>query len=554
MSGPTIAPEVASLRPASQIMRLSVMGASFPTRLSFLRRLIRALRDEDAKVVRPVWNIDAKGFGHAVYSVGIGGFTYSLVAFTRDLPADDRTDRVIATAWDAAFVLYDGVPDAREIARLGANAPLQEVGRFTERDLVLSRANKSVRLFAEVIAALKAGAQPDPARIAEIGYLMRTTAVYGNGKFGSADRSIIADRPLLDGPFAAEMLTVWLIRGFTHDLIEHIGGGTLERRLKRHLGIGNATGLGMAPFLVSHPILMHKWVLARETALARCLEVAAVSAATAARIGELGERAARHLGQWHVPDAAYTKRIAALSGEWAAFRRYIEPVGEIAQPYLHMLRFAASDAGIAAELQELIAALILEANPEIVDPLAETMAAHSHQRLDGAMSCGALRAGIETRLGWALSPDFGRQQETWQFWYVSEEKLELRLGLRHAEPGAELESPLDIARRIQALYVALDGAEASVAEFLMDHPEHRFAARRAQTALLYPYAEIHDNLIGERCLPIDMLRFKLAMFGASKFDPKSDRWTRITLAQGAPLFDELTRSDADDWWLPVFVT
>ena len=50
-------------------------------------------------------------------------------------------------------------------------------------------------------------------------------------------------------------------------------------------------------------------------------------------------------------------------------------------------------------------------------------------------------------------------------------------------------------------------------------------------------------------LPIDMLRCKLAFFGASKFDPKSDRWTRITLCQGAPLFDEL--DNADDWWLPV---
>jgi hypothetical protein len=67
----------------------------------------------------------------------------------------------------------------------------------------------------------------------------------------------------------------------------------------------------------------------------------------------------------------------------------------------------------------------------------------------------------------------------------------------------------------------------------------------------YPYGEIQDNLIGEQCLPIDMLRCKLSFFGASKFDPKSDRWTRITLCQGAPLIDELGEG-ADDWWLPVF--
>ena len=36
---------------------------------------------------------------------------------------------------------------------------------------------------------------PMPAMIRDIGYLMRTTAVYGNGKFGIADRALIADRP-----------------------------------------------------------------------------------------------------------------------------------------------------------------------------------------------------------------------------------------------------------------------------------------------------------------------------------------------------------------------
>ena len=44
-----------------------------------------------------------------------------------------------------------------------------------------------------------------------------------------------------------------------------------------------------------------------------------------------------------------------------------------------------------------------------------------------------------------------------------------------------------------------------------------------------------------------MLRGKLAMLGASRFDPKSLLWTRVTFFQGAPLADELARPDADDW-------
>ena len=75
---------------------------------------------------------------------------------------------------------------------------------------------------------------------------------------------------------------------------------------------------------------------------------------------------------------------------------------------------------------------------------------------------------------------------------------------------------------------------------------------RVQTAARHAYSEIRDNLIADTCLPIDMLRCKLAFFGAAKFDPKSDRWTRITMYQGAPGFAELSRDNADGWAFPVF--
>ena len=43
------------------------MGAAHPTRLSFLRILLRRARDENWYVTRPIWRIDEDGFGHAVY-------------------------------------------------------------------------------------------------------------------------------------------------------------------------------------------------------------------------------------------------------------------------------------------------------------------------------------------------------------------------------------------------------------------------------------------------------------------------------------------------------
>ncbi len=538
-----------ALRTPDTVMRLARMGAMFPTRLSFLRTLMRALAAEDVKVVRRQWQISAQGFGHAVYALRFGGHDYALVAVSSDLPDAQRTDRVIATAWDTAYVLYDGIPDAAEIARICAAAPKQEAARFTERDLVLSRANKSVRLFAHVVERLRAGRQPDADLVRRTGYLMRTTAVYGNGKFGIADRSVIETRPGLGGPFMAEMLTVWLIRLFTHDLVEFLGGAPLERGIKRHLGIGNSTGLGMAPFLVTHPVLLNNWMTARETALARVRAQPPLLPAQAQRLCDLAARAARHLDEWEVPDAAHQARIAALRTDWRATCARITP--EALQEPQALDRLLVWSEGQSLDVQELLVSLLLEPFGDLVDGLAECMCDPFGALVTPYADTQVLKTAIEESCAWALVPDYACAAGSRQFWYVSAAKQEPRLGDRYAEAGAELESPLDIGRRIKALHAALPAQSQPLTAFLAEQPDHALAAWRVAVAERYAYADIRDNLIGETCLPIDMLRCKLAFFGASKFDPKSDRWTRITLCQGAPLADELA-SRGDDWWLPVF--
>lgn len=535
------------LRDPEQVMRLTRMGAMFPSRLSFLRTLMRALSAENATVTRPVWQMDEAGFGHAVYCVDLGGYTYSLVAVSNDLAEDKRTDRVIAEAWDSAYVLFDGVPDADDIARIVSQVPLQEAGRFTEKELVLSRANKSVRLFAHVAEALKTGAELDIDLIRSTGYLMRTTAVYGNGKFGIADRAHIENRPHMSGPFMAEMLTVWLIRGFTHDLVEHVGGAPLPRGIKRHLGIGNSTGLGMAPFLVSHPLLLDAWFQVRETALARVRAVEFIDADMAERLYVLVARVAQHLAEWNVPDVGAQKDIEQLRSEWVEVASLLTPAFLLDQSPFDALINAVS--GMSIGCQELVVSLVLEPNGALVDGLTNCMATPFVPVLDPTMPMVDVQKLIADQWAWATSIDFEDRCETAQFWYVSEEKLEPRLGNRYEEDGADLESPLDIARRVSALSKDIDGS-GTVASFLTQFPRHRFAIRRVQALANHGYAEIRDNLISDRCHPIDMLRCKLSFFGAAKFDPKSDRWTRITLCQGAPLFDEL--DTPDDWWLPVF--
>jgi hypothetical protein len=446
-------------RPPDTVMRLSRLGASHQTRLSFMRVLLRRLRQEGWRFDRPVWEMDARGVGRAVYRAIGPRRTYSLVAFAHDLPDALRSDRVIAEAWDATFALVDGTPDRADLDRLEANVPKQEAGRVSDRELVLSRANRSVRLWSHVVDSLAAGRQPDPEELEEVGYLMRTTAVYGSGKFGAADRATLAGRPVMGGPFRAEMLAVWLIRAFVADLVEHLarakGGASavpLAPALRRRLGIGNSTGLGMAPFLVNHPVLLHRWIAAREEALARVRALPAAQPAEQAVFRDRFARAAAGLPGWRSAHPLQRAKLDALAADCARIEARLGPDAlDGPRPWDALWRWA--EAALSPEGQELLAALMLEPHADLVDPLAEEMGADelAYFRIDGSWTAGQMRAALRDGYGWALGRDYDDRAASARFWYVSEAKLEPRLGERHEEPGAGREQPLDIARRAAGL-------------------------------------------------------------------------------------------------------
>jgi len=546
---------VAFRRPPSEVMRLDRMGCSHPTRLSFLRQLLRRIAAERWAFDRPVWDMDARGVGRAVYRMRTPCGSLSLVAFGHDLPADQRSDRVIATAWDATFALFDGTPDADDLDRLQANVPLQEAGRVSPRELSLSRANRSVRLFTHVVERLAEGQQPDERMLRETGYLMRTTAVYGSGKFGAADRAMIAGRPALSAPFQAEMLSVWLTRAFTTDLVEHMAqarGGDRAVRLRpvlrRVLGVGNSTGLGMAPFLVRHPVLLNNWMMAREEALARVRAQETADQATLAGFRTALAAAAQNATDWQSAHPIQQAKLADLRDGLARLERFVTDDWDTIAPQPWDALWHWGQANLPLEAQEALLAAMLEPHGDLIDRLGDCMQAdeEAHFGIDGAMRVADLRVILQDHYDWAIHTDYEDPGHCARFWYISEEKLEPRLGERFEEEGAQRELPLDTGRQAAALWHALreEADDTPVARLLLAHPEHRLMVRRAQVTARHPFAEIRDNLIAADVLPIDLLRCKLAFFGATRFDPRSDRWVRISLFQGASYPDELHREEA----------
>lgn len=549
------------MRPASKVMRLKRMGSFHQSRLSFMRVLLRRLKKENWQFDRPTFDIDEKGVGVATYRAIGPERTYTLVAFAHDLPAELRSDRVIAEAWDATFTLFDGEPTKADIERLSKNVPLQEAGRVSENEICLSRANRSVRLFKYVSECLAQGEQPDVAEIEKVGYLMRTTAVYGSAKFGACDRKKWAERPEFSGSFQPELLSVWLIRMFAIDIVEHMAkmqGGEkavgLDPYVRRQFGVGNSTGLGMAPFLINHPALIHSWINARETAIGIVRSLQKADADKIATFENLVERAEFNAQSWHTDHEHQKNKIECLRKDFTKINAVLKTdILNQNTPWDALMKWAEDNLGF--EGQEQIASLIMEPYGELVDHMAETMCADESEsfRIKGTMQIDALKTSLENLYQWVNEIDFDGRDANSRVWYVSEEKLEPRLGERHEEPIEAYEQPLSPARDVVRLMRCLeswDGHE-TIAAFLMKHPEHRHIVRRVQLVADKQYAEICDNTISSTMLPIDLLRCKLSFFGATKFDPRSDRWVRITMYQGAPYPDELVELDPDDLAYPA---
>ena len=547
-------------RPASVVMKLARMGSFHQSRLSFMRVLLRRLKAENWQFRQGEWRIDKHGVGVATYEAIGPERTYTLVAFAHDLPEEKRSDRVIAEAWDATFTLHDGTISQNDITRLAANVPRQEAGRISGQELVLSRANRSVRLFDYVVDCLARGQQPDRQTIEPIGYLMRTTAVYGSGKFGAADRSLWADRPEFSGSFQPELLAVWLIRSFTIDIVEHMARQRapetaikLDPDIRRRIGVGNSTGLGMAPFLINHPALIHAWINARETALTRVRQLSHAKGGTIADLTRLVQRALVNATEWTTDSPYQKQKTAGLRDDLTKLVEFLTDFDPAtASPYNAIFEWG--EQNLSLEGQEQLVSLLIEGHGALVDDLAVTMSADetSSFHIDGNMTIGKIKHILDEAYSWVNDIDYRENAAQARVWYVSEEKLEPRLGERFEEPIEPYEQPLAPGRDIVAARETLNQWDdsTSIASFLLTHPEHRHIIRRVQIVASLPYAEIQDNTIAADMQPIDLLRCKLSFFGASKFDPRSDRWLRITMYQGAPFPDELAGLDPDDLAYP----
>lgn len=550
------------LRPAAQVMDPTDMSGARATRHSFARALVRRAVARDWRIERTRFDIDERGCGTAVYRVQAEGHVWSFVAFSQRLAQGERTDRVIAKSWDVTAALVEGDVDRARVQRMAAQVPLQENGRAEADELIWTRANRSERFFDYVVDRLVRGEQPERDKFGCSPYVMRSTAFYSNGKCGLADFERFTGEHPFAVPYRAHMLAAWLLRELSYDLVERCavlrnpGAARLSGDWRRYLGLGNATGLGMVPYVINHPEVLDAWARLREVPLASVLSRDVSPAdADVDRVVELLGRAVTCLAEQtelvpepYLANPVLADQVAPVAGLLDEWRRTGEVAGQAVTAIWRVLHNAA--AAIGPECRGVVASVLTELSADLDEAVEASLRCDESRPLAPGIRCSEVLASIEDSYAWVDDIDFTDPAQTRHFWFSSADNEEPRRARRGEDPGEPVEHGVDIARAVSALrddLAVTDGA-TSVAEFLLAHPWHRNSVCRVRSVGGLAYGEVHANLLAADFVPLHVQRLQLAVYGMENFNPQSTDWLRVTLLSGAPRIGDLLTGTADDDW------
>ena len=307
----------------------------------------------------------------------------------------------------------------------------------------------------------------------------------------------------------------------------------------------------MAPFIVNHPTLLNNWILCRETALKKIREIKSIDVREKNLFKSCLKSSIKNITSWNTESEFQQKKIKDLLRDIQKLLDFIENKFNFEEDYPFNRIYLWIEKETCEECIEYVVSIMMEPFGKIIEPLVKQMSSDEDQyfNIPTYRTIKELRSIIQDRYSNILSINFKEKKNQKKFWFISRNKEEPRIADRFKEQGSDLEQPLAIARDIKKLYerLQLSKDDQTVDKFLADNSDLRHVVRRAFIVEKFPYSEIQDNTISEDMVPIDMLRLKLSFFGALKFDPRSDKWLRICMFQGAPLPDDL--KNYDDHWV-----
>lgn len=561
---------LARLRLEDEVMRPEVLRAIKATRFSFARSLLTRMTRNRWRIELTHIDVDQVGAGRLVYTIRAEGrkFLFGVMSFP---PQDtEYSGRIADGGFDFIGTIMDGKADhARIMEELDEFATKLWSGRTDNSTYGWTQANRSNRFFDHTVESLASGRQPDIEYLASGGgYIIRNAGYFGNGRFGTRSWLSLEPGHPFSEPYHLDLLALYLFRTVGFDVAEAIarrrnptGAVALRPDLKRKLGIGNSSGVGMVAALIRWPAWMSAYNFPRELALAHAFsQRGPVEPERADRVRDLLERASNYYREQPdcpVPEIERPARLADGLGELAVraeelFRRGSVNGLATSHPWNAISNLAARSG--SAELREQVHAIILDAFPEFSDACAELFpeAMKISRVLRPGMSVGYLRSLISERFAWALTIDYSLLGARAYFWYRSEEHGENRRGEIGIDPGEENQTFVDVAGAVNALARELAALppDMGVGQFLMRAPEFTHVVTRVQLAEHLPYSEIRGNLIDQQFLPMDGIRFLLSMMGLECSHPHNTRWVKGVFLQGAPTPQEVAEGGVIDWIFP----
>lgn len=555
-----------ALRLPKQVMRPEHLAAIQPSRLSVSRAMIARMTRERWDVRCLSFDIDDRAKGTALYRITAPGGVFDFPVFSFEFNPAGRTGRIIGRNWDMMGALVEGPMSALEIEHTQRELPKLYAGRATERTLVWARSNRSSRAFDHVVDSLAAGQQPELSRLSQVCYLMRNTGLDGNGTFGTRSfRALESNHPLRN-PLAAQMLSAYMMREFATDLVTNLArhhGGTqavdLDPAIRRFLGVGNGSALGLILFANNHSKLLDRFLHARETALAHAKALpAAPDSAEVKRLLVLLERAIRFRREDRtvydvlVPSDTIAAELAIVRD---ALTDYIATgcIGGLTQTLPLAALCDHVENKVLPETQETLHSLLIELVPELADSLCETLIVSEEPTVLPSMRVGELRQLLRDDYAWCFAMDLSTEASRRYIWYKSATAEEPRRGPRE-EVEQAFNLGLDLPRLIQQLDTALAGqpSDRSMAHFLLGHPEHRGIVARVQSLRGLHYHSPHMNIMGEDFIPIQIVRLlNVGLHGIDKTRDFLNRNLRGVLYHGAPLPEDLRTGTHGDWFYPA---
>lgn len=565
--------EALRLRPPELLMTPERLSAQKPMRLSFVRLLLSRMIAERWETRQVSAQLDPRGVGVLMYETTTPTRTLHTLILSDSIPKEMQSDRAVGTRWDMTVGVSERCFDDAAVARFAAAPPRDggsgadlRLGRVDEGFLLIVCANRSNRVFDHAVEALATGQQPNVVDLGQVGYLLRGINYIANGMMGTRMfDSMEVDHPL-KGPYFAQMFGCYLVREAGFDVVNaiarHRSRGSVElcQSIRRHIGVGNSTGVGLGLMVNRHPILINQWITLRETALAYARQSEPIDCAkNSKRLLALLDRATIYLREdrtdngFFMPSSAIAYDLTCALGLVREFDMQSTMDGlRHHQPWDYLAETVEATGHM--ESAETLNSILVELRPEVAARLAPLQIIKETYGLSPEMPTRVLLEIVESEYEWALRIDLAQESAYYWMWYRTAIGGEPRMTRRGAAGDAALRNvALDIPGEVQELRRALRAAVpgADVADLLNRRPDLRATVERVQSVAGLPYHSPHMNMFDRDFVPINLGRFVLwALKGLEKPSPKNNIWIRGVLLQGAPTALEVGAGTTDDWIFP----